>query len=35
MIEQEIDGKGVELDNETLIKRWILDDSHLLDLVAI
>ena len=27
MTEQEIDYKGVKLDNKTLIKRWIFDDS--------
>ena len=27
MAEQEIDCKGVKLDNKTLIKRWIFDDS--------
>ena len=26
MIEQEIDCKGVKLDNKTLIKRWTFDD---------
>ena len=28
MIEQEIDSKGVKLDNKTLIKRWFFDDSE-------
>ena len=32
MIEQEIDCKGVKLDNKTLIKRWIFDDSDYVEI---
>ena len=32
MIEQEIDRKGITLDNTTLIKRWIFDHSDWIEI---